>query len=183
LTNITITEIWRFRISIKMTGQKPPVSLALDDYNIPHRIFTHPGPVSSLEQAARERGQRPEQVVRSILFRIGEDEYLMALVAGPAQISWKTLRSYLGQSRLTMADKDEVLAVTGYPIGAVSPFGTTRPLTGAGKLRVLVDPSVLVEEEISIGSGIRGTTVILKSADLKRALGDVEVVELLETSP
>jgi len=158
-----------------MTDQKPPVSIELEKLNIPHRIFTHTGKVSSLEQAARERGQRPEQIVRSILFRIGEDEYLMALVAGPSQISWKALRSYLGQSRLTMADKDEVLAVTGYPIGAVSPFGTAR------KLRVLVDPSVYVEEEISLGSGIRGTTIILKSADLKRALGEVEIVELLET--
>lgn len=156
--------------------ESPPVSLELQKLNIPHRVFTHPGKVTSLEQAARERGQRPEQVVRSILFRISEDEYLMALIAGPAQISWKALRGYLGQSRLTMADKDEVLAVTGYPIGAVSPFGTTR------RLRVLVDPSVFVEEEISLGSGARGTTIILKSADLKRALGEVEMVELLETS-
>jgi len=153
-----------------------PVSLELQKLDIPHRVFTHPGKISSLEQAARERGQRPEQIVRSILFRIGEDEYLMALVAGPAQISWKALRGYLGQSRLTIADKDEVLEVTGYPIGAVSPFGTTR------RLRVLVDPSVFAEEEISLGSGVRGTTIILKSADLKRALGDVEMVELLEPS-
>jgi Cys-tRNA(Pro)/Cys-tRNA(Cys) deacylase len=165
-----------------MTENKPPVSLALTELNIPHHTFTHPGPIRSLEQAARERGQRPEQVVRSILFRIGEDEYLMALVAGPAQISWKALRSYLGQSRLTMASEDEVLEVTGYPIGGVSPFGTARPLSGPGKIRVLVDPNVFVEEEISLGSGIRGTTVILKSDDLKRALGEVEVVELLETT-
>jgi Cys-tRNA(Pro)/Cys-tRNA(Cys) deacylase len=156
--------------------ETPPVSIELEKLNISHHIFTHPGKVTSLEQAARERGQRPEQVVRSILFRLSEDEYLMALVAGPAQISWKALRGYLGQSRLTMADKDEVLAVTGYPIGAVSPFGTAR------KLRVLVDPSVFVEEEISIGSGVRGTTVILKSDDLKRALGEVEIVKLLEAS-
>lgn len=156
--------------------QPPPVSLELQKLGIPHRVFTHPGKVSSLEQAARERGQRPEQIVRSILFRISEDEYVMALVAGPKQISWKALRSYLGQSRLTMADQDEVLAITGYPIGAVSPFGTVR------QLRVLVDPSVFVEDEISLGSGLRGTTVILKSVDLKRALGEVEIVKLLETS-
>ena len=154
----------------------PPVSLELEKLGIPHRIFRHVGKVTSLEQAARERGQRPEQIVRSILFRTGEDEYLMVLVAGPAQISWKALRTYLGQSRLTMASEAEVLAVTGYPIGAVSPFGTAR------SLRVLVDASVFAEEEISIGSGIRGTTIILKSEDLKRALGEVETVKLLETS-
>ena len=154
--------------------EKPPVSSALEKLGIPHRVLTHPGPVTSLEQAARERGQRPEQVVRSILFRLGGDEYLMALVAGPAQISWKALRRHLGQSRLTMASEDEVLAVTGYPIGAVSPFGTAR------QLRVLMDAGILSEEEISIGSGVRGTTIILKSQDLKKALGDVEVLALVE---
>ncbi len=154
--------------------EHPPVSLELEKLGIPHRVFHHAGEVTSLEQAARERGQRPEQVVRSILFRTGEDEYLMALVAGPAQISWKALRTYLDQSRLTMANEAEVLEVTGYPIGAVSPFGTMRTM------RVLADPDVFVEEEISIGSGIRGTTVILKSADLRRALGEVEIVALHE---
>ena len=69
-----------------------------------------------------------------------------------------------------------MLEVTGYPIGAVSPFGYGQ------QLQVLVDPSVFIEEEISIGSGVRGTTVILKSVDLKRALGEVEMVELLEKS-
>jgi Cys-tRNA(Pro) deacylase len=157
-----------------MPDQEPPVSLVLDELHIPHKVFTHPGPIKSLVQAAQERGQRPEQVVRSILFRTGEDAYLMALVAGPGQIAWKALRSYLGQSRLTTASAAEVLEVTGYPIGAVSPFGLKR------KLRVLVDPSVFAEQEISIGSGVRGTTIILKSEGLKRALGEFETVQLLE---
>jgi prolyl-tRNA editing enzyme YbaK/EbsC (Cys-tRNA(Pro) deacylase) len=42
-------------------------------------------------------------------------------------------------------------------------------------MRVLIDESVLIPIEISIGSGERGTTVILRAADLKRALGDAEV--------
>jgi Cys-tRNA(Pro) deacylase len=154
--------------------EPPPVSLALEKLGIPHRVFRHPGPVTSLEQAAHERGQRPEQVVRSILFRLGEGEYLMALVAGPAQVSWKALRSYLGQSRLTMASEAEVLEVTGYLTGAVSPFGTAR------RLRVLLDPGALAEEEVSIGSGVRGTSIMMKSEDLQRALGEVEIVTLTE---
>lgn len=154
--------------------QAPPVSLALEQLGIPHRLFRHAGPVASLEQAARERGQRPGQVVRSILFRIGEEEYLMGLVAGPAQISWKALRRHLGKSRLTMATPDEVREVTGYEIGAVSPFGLRRPL------KVLIDPGVLAEDEVSIGSGVRGTAVVLSSSDLQRALGESQVIPLIE---
>lgn len=146
-----------------------PVSTALDQLNIPHRVFVHPGPVNSLEQAAAERGQSPDQVVRSILFRLGkneqgEDQYAMALIAGPDQISWKALRRHFGQSRLTMATADEVLRITGYPIGAVSPFGMPT------QLPVLIDESVIAQEEVSIGSGVRGTTVILRVADLLQAL-------------
>jgi Cys-tRNA(Pro)/Cys-tRNA(Cys) deacylase len=153
--------------------QIPPVSIALEKLGIPHRIFRHAGQVTSLEQAASERGQRPEQVVRSILFRIGENDFIMALVAGPAQISWKKLRQHLGQSRLTMATEEEVLEVTGYRIGTVSPFGLARPL------KILIDPSALKEEEISIGSGIRNTGIILRSAELLRGLNNAEIVQLV----
>lgn len=153
----------------------PPTSTALKELGIPHRIFRHENPVTSFEQAARERGQRDSQIVRSILFRLTGEEFVMVLIAGSAQVSWKILRKYLGSSRMTMATEDEVLSVTGYRIGAVSPFGLPNPL------RVLVDESVLREEEISIGSGIRNTAIILKSADLQRALKNVEILSLVET--
>ena len=147
----------------------PPVSTALAALDIPHRVFRHPGPVHSLEQAAAERGQRPEQVVRSIVFRLGEGNYRMVLVAGPAQISWPTLRRHLGVSRVTMATPDEVLAVTGFPIGAVSPFGLTTPLP------VLADASVFLPDEVALVSGERGVAVILTTEARRQALGGGEI--------
>jgi Cys-tRNA(Pro) deacylase len=141
----------------------------LEAQGVPYRLVHHPGPLHSLEQAAQERGQRPGQVVRSLLFRLGEEGYVMVLMAGPAQVAWRLLRRYLGQSRLTTASEEEVLAVTGYRIGAVAPFGLLRPV------RVLVDESVLAQEEVSLGSGVRGVAVILRSDDLRRALGNVEI--------
>ena len=155
--------------------ENPPASIALEKLGVPHKIFRHETPVTSFEQAASDRGQRASQIVRSILFRIAEDEFIMALVAGPAQISWKILRKHLGRSRITMATEDEVLAVTGYRIGTVNPFGLPR------QFKVLVDPGVMGEEEVSIGSGMRNAAIILKSADLLHALKDAEVVSLTET--
>jgi Cys-tRNA(Pro)/Cys-tRNA(Cys) deacylase len=158
-----------------MSSEAPtPVGNALQERGIPFREFRHPGLVTSLEQAAEERGQRPDQIVRSILFRLAQDDYLMVLVAGPRQVDWKALRRYVGQSRLTMAAAEEVRSVTGYEIGAVSPFALPRPI------RVLIDESVVQEGEISIGSGVRNTTVILTSADLLRALGNVERVSVVQ---
>ena len=154
-----------------MDAESTPVTRELDVKGIPYRFFRHAGPVNSVEQAAEERGMRVEQIVRSILFRTGPGEFVMALIAGTDQISWPGLRRYLGQSRLTMATEDEVLQATGYRLGAVTPFGLPAPM------RILVDRSVFAPDEVSIGSGVRSTTVILKREDLQRALGDVEVGE------
>lgn len=154
--------------------ETPPVSLALEKLNIPHRVFRHETPVDSFEKAASDRGQRPSQIVRTILFRVTEDEFALVLAAGPGQISWKKLRKLLGRSRITMATDEEVFSVTGYRPGTVGPFGLVK------QPQMFIEAGVLKEEEVSIGSGMRDTAVILKSADLMKGLGDVEVVGLFE---
>ena len=156
--------------------EKPPASIALDERNIAHQVFKHEKPLLSFEQAAAERNQRPGQIVRSILFQIRPEEFVMVLVAGREQVDWKKLRQLVGRSRVRMATEEEVLEVTGYRIGTVSPFGLKN------QVRVLIDESVLREEEISTGSGVRNMAILLKSADLRRALGESEIVSLLESS-
>lgn len=157
-----------------MSGSTP-VSEALNELGITHRVFRHPGPVRSLEQAAEERGQDPEQVVRSLLFRVSAEQFVMVLIAGSQQVDWRALRSTLEESRLTTASRDEVLRVTGYDLGAVSPFGLPQPVP------LIVDESVLIPEELSIGSGVRGVTIILSRDELLRALqslGEAPVVRV-----
>ena len=146
-----------------------PVTRFLDERSIPYRFYKHVGEVHSLQQAAQERGQRVEQIIRSIVFRLSHGGFVMVLVAGEKQVSWHALRRFLGTSRISMATEEEVLQVTGYPRGAVSPFGTQQPI------RVLVDRGALQEDEISIGSGVRYTTVIMQRQDFVRALGQVEI--------
>jgi prolyl-tRNA editing enzyme YbaK/EbsC (Cys-tRNA(Pro) deacylase) len=68
-----------------------------------------------------------------------------------------------------MASEEEVLQQTGYPRGAVAPFGLPSPM------RILLDEGIFAEEEISLGSGVRNTAVILRTADLRRALPEAEV--------
>ncbi len=155
-------------------NDKPPASIALDQLGIPHRVFHHEKPVTSFEQAAADRNQRPEQIVRSILFQVRPGEFVMALIAGRGQVDWRKLRQLVKRSRVRMATEEEVLEVTGYRIGTVSPFGVRN------QPRVLLDASVLREEEISIGSGVRNAAIIMKSEDVRKALGEVEIVELSE---
>jgi len=146
-----------------------PASRALDQLNLPYRIFEHAQPPRSLEEAAQQRGQQPDQVIRSIVFRLGEGQFIMVLMAGPGQISWKRIRAVLSVSRITMASEAEVRATTGFVRGAVTPLGLPAPM------RTLVDASVFRPDEISLGSGVRGVAIIMKSTDLKQALKDAEV--------
>ena len=147
----------------------PPVSHALNAQNAPHHVFIHKEPFKGMAEAAKVRHQEISQLIRSILFRVGKDEFILALIAGPAQLSWKALRAHLGQSRMTMATKPEVKSVTGYPIGTVAPFGLARPL------RILADESVFAHDEISFGSGQHGMAIIMKTEEFKKALGKVEI--------
>jgi Cys-tRNA(Pro) deacylase len=146
-----------------------PATKRLDLLNLPYRLFEHAQPPGSLEEAARQRGQEPGQVIRSIVFRLGEGMFVMVLMAGPGQISWKQVRAALGVSRITMASEAEVLEVTGCVRGAVTPLGLPVPM------RLLADEGVFNLKEISIGSGVRGLAIIMKSETLRKALGTVEI--------
>ena len=163
-------------VDASVSASRPPASIALEKLNIPHQVFQHTTPLNSFEQAAAERNQRPEQIVRSILFQIRPEEFVMVLMAGREQVDWRKLRQLVGRSRVRMATEEEVLEVTGYRVGTVSPFGLKHPV------KVLIDASILQEEEVSTGAGVRQMAIILKTEDLRRALGDAEIVSLTEQS-
>jgi Cys-tRNA(Pro) deacylase len=160
-----------------MEPANTPALTELSTRAVPHRVFQHPGPVESLEQAARERSQQPAQVIRSIVFRLSEDQFLMVLMPGPGQVPWKALRRHLKTSRLTMATEEELLQSTGYRPGTVTPFGLPKPM------RVLVDRCILDLPEVSLGSGRRGLAILMTPADLLAALIDYEVVDFSDVCP
>ena len=149
------------------------VTRALDAAGVAYTLHHHDRPVTSLEQAASERGLRPAQIVRSLVFRSEDGSFLIVLAPGPQQASWPKLRRHLGVSRLTTATPEEVLRVTGYPTGAVSPLGL------ATSVRILADQTLRQEQTVSIGAGIRDAGVVLQTEDLLR-LVQPEMGDFLE---
>ena len=153
--------------------KEAPVSIALQKMSMPHQDFKHKNSGKSIEQASAERNQEVSQIIRSILFRVGKDEFMLVMVAGPGQLSWPALRAHLGRSRMTMATKEEVLQVTGYPIGTVAPIGLPQPI------HLLADKNIFAHDEISFGSGKHNTGIIMKTKDFKEILGEVEIGDFL----
>jgi|APFre7841882724_1041349.scaffolds.fasta_scaffold07199_3 Cys-tRNA(Pro) deacylase len=153
-----------------------PATRALDQLGIPYQVHVHAGPLHSLEQAAAERGLAPEQLVRTLLFRLEDGEFLLVLMPGARQVSWPKLRQHLGVSRITTANREQVVSVTGYPPGMVSPFGLPR------RLRILADSGILVHERLSLGAGAPNAGLILARDDLLAVVQPV-IVPLADERP
>jgi prolyl-tRNA editing enzyme YbaK/EbsC (Cys-tRNA(Pro) deacylase) len=142
-------------------GERRALS-ALTDLGVDFQRISH-GPVGSLEEAAAARGVQMADVVKSIVVRRGDDDFLFVLVPGDRTISWPKLRTLLEVSRLSMPDATTALAATGYERGTITPFGslTTWP--------VIADER-LVGRAVSLGAGAHGVAVMVAADDAIAAL-------------
>jgi Cys-tRNA(Pro) deacylase len=136
---------------------------ALAAAGIPHAITRH-GPVRSLAEAAAARGLSPADIVKTIVVRRGDDDFLFVLVPGDRTISWPRLRALLGVSRMSMPDAATAKDVTGYERGTITPFGSLRAWP------VIADERVL-GHTVSIGAGAHGVAATAAGDDVVRALG------------
>ena len=125
----------------------------------------------SAEESASFQGIELHQLLRTIVIRRGENDYVFVLVPGGRQIDWPKLRAHLGVSRLSLPDAEEAKAATGYERGAITPFGATTAWP------VIADASVPSEPVVAIGGGGHGVNLHLVGADLVTQLG-ADVVEV-----
>ncbi|MGV8850650.1 MAG: aminoacyl-tRNA deacylase [Propionibacteriaceae bacterium] len=149
-----------------MTSE-PPASTVLTSLGVVHRVLEHE-PVSSLEEAAAQRGISPADIVKTIVVRISDESYVFVLVPGDRAISWPKLRAHLGTKRLSLPDPATAQAVTGYVRGTITPLGSTHAWP------VVADTSML-GRTISLGSGSAHTHVLVDADALVTALSAVVV--------
>ena len=135
---------------------------ALEDSGITHTITRH-GRVGSLEEAAAARGVEPRDIVKTLVVRRGEDDYLFVLVPGDREISWPKLRAHLGVNRLSMPDADTARDVTGYVRGTITPFGSLTAWP-------VVADATLTGRPISIGAGAHGVAATADADDVVATL-------------
>ena len=67
-------------------------------------VVTRHGRVGSLAEAAAARGVEPRDIVKTLVLRRAEDDFLFVLVPGDREISWPKLREHLGVNRVSMPD-------------------------------------------------------------------------------
>jgi len=148
-----------------MPDQPPSSTPALDaiaSSGVPHRVVRTER-ASSAEESAGLQGIETRQLLRTIVVRRGDDDYLFVLVPAGRRFDWPKLRAHLGLSRLSLPDADEARDVTGYERYTITPFGATRAWP------VIADAAILDEPVVSIGGGIRGVNIHLAPGDLVAA--------------
>ncbi|GAA1246951.1 aminoacyl-tRNA deacylase [Oryzihumus leptocrescens] len=144
---------------------------AIEATGIAHTVTRH-GRVGSLAEAAAARGVQPGDIVKTLVVRRAEDDYLFVLVPGDREISWPKLRALLGVNRLSMPDAAVAKEVTGYERGTITPFGSTRAWP------VVADATV-EGRTISLGAGAHGVAFTADGSDVIRAL-DAQVADVTD---
>ena len=146
-----------------------PALAAAEAVGLTHRVIRH-GPVRSLAEAARARGVAPADVVKTLVVRRAEDDFLFVLVPGDRVISWPKLRALLGASRLSMPDAEVARQVTGYERGTITPLGSVRPWP-------LIADERMRGREITLGAGEHGLALAVDADEILQAL-DASVADI-----
>ena len=135
----------------------------LDAHSVEATILTLDDHTETVSAAASALGVETDQIIKSLVFTVAETP-LLVINNGLARIDRRKVAAALGVGRkqVKFADPDRVLALTGYEVGSMPPFGHRE------KLRTLIDPAVVEREEIFGGGGSRNAMLRLTSTELLR---------------
>lgn len=100
---------------------------------------------ATVELAAKNIGVAPELIAKTLAFRL-KDKDILIVTRGDARIDNKKYKQYFS-AKAKMLNAEEVLEVTGHPVGGVCPFGLRNDL------RVYLDKSLKDFEHVYPAAG------------------------------
>jgi Cys-tRNA(Pro)/Cys-tRNA(Cys) deacylase len=144
-------------------ADETPATVAIAASGVEHRVVRTQR-AGSAEESAALQGIPLGALLRTIVVRRAEDDYLFVLVPAGRRFDWPRLREHLGVRRLTLPDADEARSATGYERYTITPFGSTTAWP------VIVDASAMTQPVVSVGGGAFGVNLHLAPGDLVRVL-------------
>ncbi len=130
------------------------------EYNMDHRVMVLENSTATVEEAAQAHGVDPDQIGKTLSFKIGEHPILI-VVAGKAKIDNKKYKNHFSK-KAKMFKKDEVLEFTGHAIGGVCPFGLKKPID------VYLDISLKKHSEVIPATGNSYSSIRLTIEELEK---------------
>ena len=121
---------------------------------------------NSLVEAAQLLGTEPSGIVKTLVVKRHDGDFLFALVPGGRKISWPKLRALVGVNKLQLPDASLALEATGYERGTITPLGSAR------EWPVFADET-MVGQKVAMGSGAHGYSAFVAADELISAFGAV----------
>lgn len=116
----------------------------------------------SAPRVAEKIGMPPEQVFKTLVARGDRTGVLMACIPANTDLDLKALASASGNKKVELVPVKEVLGLTGYIRGGVSPIGTRKPYP------FYIDETVDLWDVFSISAGVRGCQMLVAPDDIVR---------------
>ncbi len=129
-------------------------------YDIDHRIMVLEASTATVEEAAKAHGVDPDQIGKTLSFKIDENPILI-VVAGKAKIDNKKYKNRFSK-KATMLKYDEALEHTGHAIGGICPFGLKK------QIDVYLDISIKKHKEIIPAAGDQNSSIRLTIEELEK---------------
>lgn len=118
----------------------------------------------SAPHVAAAIGMPPEQVFKTLVARGDRTGVLLACIPANTELDPKALATASGNKKVELVAMKEVLPLTGYIRGGVSPLGTRKPYP------LFLDETVDLWDTISVSAGMRGCQMLLAPSDLARVV-------------
>ena len=113
--------------------------------------------------AADAHGVEPGRIAKTLAFRLGDGRAILLVARGDARIDNRLFKAQFGRGRMLGAD--DVVALTGHPVGGVCPFGLAQPLP------IYLDHSLRDFDEILPAAGAIHSAVRLSPQQLAEITG------------
>jgi Cys-tRNA(Pro) deacylase len=114
------------------------------------------------EDAARALRTDLAHIAKSLLAHLSDGRFVLCILRGDQRLDRKKLCRAAGAKHMSLAKADDVLRVTGYPVGAVPPF----PLKS--EVPAYMDPQVLEVDMVYCGGGDVDALVEVPTEELAR---------------
>ncbi len=95
--------------------------------NLNFEIFELKESTATVELAAKAHGVEPGLIAKTIAVKL-KDKTALVVTKGDAKIDNRKYKDIF-KTKCTMLKYDEVLEITGHPVGGVCPFGLKNPLS------------------------------------------------------
>ena len=136
----------------------------LESAGIEYELRTYPFDQEdiSAERVAELLSMAPEQIFKTLIVRGDSSGPMLVLAPAGTEIDMRALARCSGDKRVEMVPQREVLGLTGYVRGAVTPLGIPR------NYPVFIEETAILWDLIGISAGAKGMELTLAPADLVR---------------